>query len=114
VPWLGSDDTMQLLWRISRCRTGRYPVRHRRDFHADGRLGNPRDQHADPADFRRDGDLGALGLKKNNRAQLIWGLVATIALGMLFLTLQAYEYVHAYHELNLTLSMGRTARPSSC
>jgi cytochrome c oxidase subunit 3 len=38
-------------------------------------------------------------LKKNNRTQLIAGLIATVALGILFLTLQAYEYVHAYHEL---------------
>ena len=45
-------------------------------------------------------------LKKNNRPQLIAGLIATVALGSLFLTLQAYEYVHAYHELNLTLGMG--------
>jgi len=45
-------------------------------------------------------------LKKNNRTQLIAGLIATIALGILFLSLQAYEYVHAFHELNLTLGMG--------
>ena len=45
-------------------------------------------------------------LKKNNRAQLIAGLFATVALGMLFLSLQAYEYVHAYHVYNLTLGMG--------
>src|SRR5436190_24236186 len=46
------------------------------------------------------------GLKKDNRFQLIMGLIATVALGILFLSLQAYEYVHAYHEYNLTLGMG--------
>ncbi len=46
------------------------------------------------------------GLLKNNRSQLIWGLVATVLLGMLFLTLQIYEYAHAYSELNLKLTMG--------
>ena len=46
------------------------------------------------------------GLKKNNRSQLIIGLIATVALGILFLSLQAYEYVHAYQEYNLTLGMG--------
>jgi cytochrome c oxidase subunit III len=46
------------------------------------------------------------GLLKNNRSQLIWGLVATVGLGMLFLTLQIYEYAHAYEELNLKLTMG--------
>ena len=45
-------------------------------------------------------------LKKNNRTQLIAGLAVTVALGILFLTLQGYEYVHAYHELGLTLGMG--------
>jgi cytochrome c oxidase subunit III len=46
------------------------------------------------------------GLVKNNRSQLIWGLVMTIGLGMLFLTFQIYEYAHAYSELNLKLTMG--------
>ncbi len=46
------------------------------------------------------------GLKANKRAQLILGLILTIALGVLFISLQATEYVHAYHELNLTLESG--------
>jgi cytochrome c oxidase subunit 3 len=46
------------------------------------------------------------GLLKNNRSQLIWGLVMTVALGMLFLGFQIYEYAHAYSELNLKLTMG--------
>jgi cytochrome c oxidase subunit 3 len=46
------------------------------------------------------------GLKKDNRKQLILGLFLTVALGFLFVTLQAYEYGHAYHEMNLKLSTG--------
>jgi cytochrome c oxidase subunit 3 len=46
------------------------------------------------------------GLLKNNRSQLIWGLVLTIALGLTFLSLQIVEYAHAYEELNLKLTMG--------
>jgi cytochrome c oxidase subunit III len=46
------------------------------------------------------------GLKKNNRAQLTFGLFLTIALGILFLCLQAYEYHHAYTEMNLNLTTG--------
>jgi cytochrome c oxidase subunit 3 len=46
------------------------------------------------------------GLKKADRTQLILGLMATVALGFLFLGLQAYEYIHAYSELNLTLESG--------
>ncbi|MDP2239035.1 MAG: cytochrome c oxidase subunit 3 [Burkholderiales bacterium] len=46
------------------------------------------------------------GLLQNNRQQLIWGLAMTIALGMVFLGFQIYEYVHAYSDLNLKLTMG--------
>jgi cytochrome c oxidase subunit 3 len=46
------------------------------------------------------------GLKKNNRGQLILGLLLTIILGVTFLSFQAYEYGHAYSELNLKLSTG--------
>ncbi len=46
------------------------------------------------------------GLLKNNRTQLIWGLVMTIALGMTFLGFQIYEYAHAYSDLNLKLTTG--------
>ena|ERR1051325_7120168 len=46
------------------------------------------------------------GLLKDNRAQLITGLFLTVALGITFLCLQAFEYVHAYTELGLTLKTG--------
>ncbi len=46
------------------------------------------------------------GLLKENRAQLVVGLILTVALGVLFICLQAFEYVHAYHELGLTLKAG--------
>lgn len=46
------------------------------------------------------------GLKKNKRSQLIIGLAMTVALGALFLGLQAYEYHHAYTEMGLTLGAG--------
>jgi cytochrome c oxidase subunit III len=45
-------------------------------------------------------------LKEGKRALLNWFLFFTIALGVLFLCLQAYEYSHAYSELNLKLSTG--------
>ena len=46
------------------------------------------------------------GLKKADRTQLILGLMATVVLGFLFIGLQAYEYMHAYRDLNLTLGSG--------
>jgi cytochrome c oxidase subunit 3 len=45
-------------------------------------------------------------LKQNQRARLNLFLFFTIALGVTFLSLQAYEYGHAYHELNLKLTTG--------
>lgn len=45
-------------------------------------------------------------LKENHRKACILWLWATIALGSLFLYFQATEYIHAYHELNLTLGSG--------
>jgi cytochrome c oxidase subunit 3 len=46
------------------------------------------------------------GLIKNNRTQLVAGLFMTVALGISFIGLQAFEYHHAYTELGLTLGSG--------
>jgi len=45
-------------------------------------------------------------LKENKRAMLNLFLFFTIALGVTFLFVQAYEYGHAYSELNLKLTTG--------
>ncbi len=46
------------------------------------------------------------GLIKNKRSHLIWGLILTVLLGVVFLGFQVYEYIHAYSELGLTLGAG--------
>lgn len=46
------------------------------------------------------------GLKLNKRGHLILGMFSTVALGILFLSCQMYEYYEAYHHMNLTLSSG--------
>lgn len=43
---------------------------------------------------------------RSDRAKFILWLLATVVLGFLFVGLQAYEYVHAYQELNLKLDTG--------
>jgi cytochrome c oxidase subunit 3 len=45
-------------------------------------------------------------LRADRRAALVGWMWATIALGLVFLGFQAYEYVHAYRDLNLRLDMG--------
>jgi cytochrome c oxidase subunit 3 len=46
------------------------------------------------------------GLLAKNRDQLIKGLIATVALGFLFVIFQAIEYHEAYTEMGLTLGSG--------
>lgn len=45
-------------------------------------------------------------MKHNDRKKVIWGLAATVGLGFLFLSIQMYEYVYAYQELNLRMDTG--------
>jgi len=45
-------------------------------------------------------------LKSSHRLMAILWLWFTVALGCAFLYLQSHEYVHAFHELNLTLGSG--------
>jgi len=45
-------------------------------------------------------------LKDGNRGKLVGYMWATIALGLVFIGLQAYEYYHAYEHLNLRLETG--------
>jgi cytochrome c oxidase subunit 3 len=46
------------------------------------------------------------GLNEGNRKKLVTWLAATVALGLFFLGLQVYEYIHAYRDLGLTLQSG--------
>jgi cytochrome c oxidase subunit III len=45
-------------------------------------------------------------LKAGHRKSLLFWLGATVTLGIVFLFVQGYEYLHAYQELNLTLGSG--------
>jgi cytochrome c oxidase subunit 3 len=45
-------------------------------------------------------------LKDNHRGKLKFWLLMTVLLGAIFLAFQAYEYMHAYRDLNLKLSSG--------
>jgi cytochrome c oxidase subunit 3 len=106
VPWLGDGDTMQLLWPGF---TAQWPVSGpgiEETFTPMGAWGIPAINTLILLSSGVTVTWAHWGVLKNNRGQLIWGLVATVALGSLFLGLQAYEYGHAYHELNLTLNMG--------
>ncbi len=109
VPWLAEGDTMTQLWQGFK---GGWPSAGP-GLSQDGYQFTPMQAWGIPA-------INTLlllssgvtvtwahwGLKKNKRAQLILGLAATVALGLVFLSLQAYEYHHAYTEMGLTLGAG--------
>ena len=50
--------------------------------------------------------LSHWALKANDRSKTVLWLIATVVLGVVFLGFQAYEYIHAYSDLNLTLESG--------
>ena len=50
--------------------------------------------------------LSHWAILKNRRTPFIFWLFATVVLGFLFVALQAYEYSHAYNDLNLTMESG--------
>ena len=109
VPWLAEGETMNLLWQGFK---GDWPTAGP-GLTQDGYQFTPMGAWGIPA-------INTLlllssgvtitwahwALKKNNRGQLILGLFATVALGVVFLGLQVYEYYHAYTELGLTLGSG--------
>jgi cytochrome c oxidase subunit 3 len=45
-------------------------------------------------------------IRENNQKHAIYGLAATVFLGVIFLGFQVYEYIHAYQDLNLKLTSG--------
>ena len=50
--------------------------------------------------------LAHWALKRRDNVQLVYWLAATVVLGFGFVFLQAYEYSHAYQDLNLRLDSG--------
>jgi cytochrome c oxidase subunit 3 len=45
-------------------------------------------------------------IRENNQKHAVYGLAATVFLGVIFLGFQVYEYIHAYRDLNLKLTSG--------
>ncbi len=106
VPWLSEADTGALLWP---------------DFAADWPASGPyiTDQFTpmgawgipalNTAILLSSGvtiTVAHWALKENKRSLLNWFMFLTIALGLTFIGFQAYEYGHAYMDLNLTLESG--------
>ena len=108
VPDLGSLEHQQLLWPAFKDSAWPTAGPHFKpgDFTPMGAWGIPAINTALLLSSGVTITYAHWGLLQRNRAKLIWGLVATIALGMTFLGFQIYEYMHAYSEMNLKLTSG--------
>jgi cytochrome c oxidase subunit 3 len=105
VPEIASPE-QAALWDGFKNVNGQLRDRRPRTLYADARLGNPGHQHPAAAEFGRHGDLGALGIDRQQAAAVDRRPGLTVLLGLLFLGLQAYEYAEAYSHLNLKMTTG--------
>jgi len=106
VPWLASGDTGEMLWPGF---NGTWPSAGpylKSAFQPMAPWGIPALNTLILLSSGATVTWAHWGLKKGNRGQLVFGLFLTVALGCLFLGLQAYEYHHAYTEMGLTLGAG--------
>jgi cytochrome c oxidase subunit 3 len=110
VPWLGDIDN-KLLWpdfngqwpSVGAASTGPYMPQA---FSPMGAWGIPALNTALLLSSGVTITWAHWALKRNDRANLIFGLFLTILLGWIFLGFQIYEYAHAYSDLNLKLTTG--------
>ena len=109
VPWLSSGDNEALLWQgFSGAwpTSGPYLPSGADPFTPMGAWGIPAINTMLLLTSGATLTWAHYGLLKDKRSQLKLGLILTIALGLIFICLQAYEYVHAYADLNLRMSSG--------
>ena len=107
VPWLGEGATKELLWpAFETAWPTNGPGKVGGDFEPMGAWGLP---FLNTLILLTSGvtcTWAHHGLLAKNREQLIKGLIATVALGFLFVVFQAIEYHEAYTDLGLTLGSG--------
>jgi cytochrome c oxidase subunit 3 len=106
VPWLSEADTGALLWPGF---TADWPASGpaiQEQFNTIGAWGIPALNTAILLTSGVTITIAHWALKANQRSKFNWFMFLTIALGLIFLGFQMYEYGHAYKDLNLTLESG--------
>ena len=109
VPWLLGEDasTHQFLWSaFTEVWPTNGPENVGGEFQTMGPWGIPAINTALLLASGVTITLSHHALKAGDNAKTVLWLWATILLGSVFLGFQAYEYIHAYNDLNLTLESG--------
>ena len=107
VPWLGEGATKELLWpAFDAVWPTNGPGKVGGEFEPMGAWGLPFINTLLLLSSGVTCTWAHHGLLAKNRDQLIKGLLATVALGFLFVCFQAIEYHEAYTEMGLTLGSG--------
>ncbi|MGZ8190555.1 MAG: cytochrome c oxidase subunit 3 [Methylococcaceae bacterium] len=107
VPWLGEGATKELLWSsFDATWPTNGPGKVGGDFEPMSAWGLPFVNTLILLSSGVTCTWAHHGLLAKNRDQLIKGLIATVALGFLFVAFQAIEYHDAYTEMGLTLGSG--------
>ncbi|MCL4722320.1 MAG: cytochrome c oxidase subunit 3, partial [Gammaproteobacteria bacterium] len=111
LPWLGGEGTKgatnQLLWPgFENAWPSNGPKRIGGEYQTMGAWGIPALNTAILLTSGVTITIAHHALKAGQRGMLNLFLAATVVLGFVFLGFQAYEYMHAYSELNLKLTSG--------
>jgi cytochrome c oxidase subunit 3 len=111
IPWLGGDSnnffTNELLWNgFNAAWPTNGPGDVGGEFESMGAWGIPALNTALLLSSGVTLTIAHHAIQKGNRGVLSIFLAATFILGFIFMGFQAYEYIHAYSELNLTLGSG--------
>lgn len=108
MPWLGDLDHKSILWPDFKAvwGTGTGPAGLVEEFKTMGPFWIPTINTALLLTSGVTLTIAHHALRDNNRAKLNLYLALTIILGFVFVGFQAYEYMHAYSDLNLKLTSG--------
>jgi len=108
MPWLGDLDHKAILWPDFQAVWGKGtgPAGLVEEFKTMGPFWIPTINTALLLTSGVTLTIAHHALRENNRGKLNLFLALTILLGVIFLGFQAYEYAHAYADLNLKLTSG--------
>ncbi|MBZ2188607.1 cytochrome c oxidase subunit 3 [Alcanivorax sp. JB21] len=110
VPWLGGEGigamTHELLWPDFQAMWPVTTAPDGRTTQAMGAWGLPMINTAILLTSSVTLSIAHHALIAGDRAKVLWAQGATIILALIFTGVQAYEYVHAYRDLGLTLESG--------